>query len=91
MSDLFKKINWELLRKQKMNLVEIVHVVEDNKTSSGESRILAKQIDSDVLQGIVNFIDAIQDYAVDSVGIPSKEVFALEDDQDREDNAPSSL
>lgn len=56
MFEKFNKIDWKLLRKQKLHLVKIL---EDKKLTP--SRL-------ESLEGILNLIDGIQDDAVESFG-----------------------
>ena len=58
------KIDWSLLKKQKKTLLIIKNCHEDITSDQ------TKDID-----GIIHLIDAIQDYAVDSMGISEEEVF----------------
>jgi hypothetical protein len=61
MPDFLKGVNWPLLRRQKLTLVKLA-----GRMGKAES---------DHLEGIIALVDAIQDYAVDEAGIPSKTVF----------------
>ena len=42
----------------------------------------------DVLEGILGLIDAVQDYAVDVLGIPEMHVFDFEEEENREKSTP---
>jgi hypothetical protein len=67
--EFIKKIDWKLLREQKNSLLHIID------TDWNKLEILP-----DSLQGIVNLIDSIQDYAVDTALIADEEeVFDSED------------
>lgn len=57
--NIFHKIDWELLRKQKQWLIA---------QSSEEA------------EGLLNFVDSIQDYAVDNWIVEEKTVFGKEHD-----------
>lgn len=61
--DFFKNIDWELLRRQKISLdsVSVFH---------SDSEIIYNN-----LQGILELIDALQDYAVDVLGVDENKVF----------------
>ena len=61
--DFFKNIDWELLRRQKISLdsVSVFH---------SDSEIIFNN-----LQGILELIDALQDYAVDVLGVDENKVF----------------
>jgi hypothetical protein len=65
MPEFMKNIDWELLKKQKMSLLEIQ-----------EMTCFTKE-DQENMTGIVNLLDALQDYAVDVVGLSEKQVFNL--------------
>ena len=57
------KINWALLRRQKRALLNLSSKL--NRTEQTD------------IQGIINMIDVIQDYAVDNMGISERIVFGL--------------
>ena len=65
MSEAIKNINWELLRKQKQHLLEVLDI--PNSGISPEHK--------DSLQGILHLLDSIQDEAADEHGVPEEEVF----------------
>jgi len=65
MKDLIKNIDFELLKKQKLTLLETIEKAETEKEKSD-------------LHGIICLIDSIQDLAVDKFGIDEKIVFNLE-------------
>ena len=58
-------INWKLLRKQKLTLLKTVSFFES----------LGLYKEAKHLSGIVNLIDGIQDTAVDTGEVTSREVF----------------
>jgi hypothetical protein len=59
-------IDWKLLRDQKQVLIKMIDKTKgDDKTG---------------LSGILTLIDAIQDYAVDTLGVPEKDVFLFIDE-----------
>ena len=60
-----KNIDFKLLKKQKLDLLEIY--LDPQLTDSQYSTI----------EGVVNLIDAIQDYAVDNLGYDEQKVFNL--------------
>jgi len=73
--DIFDNIDWALLKKQKAWLVEFPDT--GNNT------------DSEAVDGLLAFIDGIQEYAVDVLGIPENDVFTSEyDEDDIEGNTP---
>lgn len=57
------RIDWELLKAQKADLVSLTYA-GDLATGYKKS-----------MQGIINVIDSLQDYAVDSMGIDEDVVF----------------
>ena len=60
-----ERIDWDLLRDQKKMLVTMDTYHE------------LSQAEEDAITGITHLIDAIQDYAVDSMGLRNREVFNL--------------
>lgn len=58
-------MDWTLLRKQKRVLADI----------SMNNEVVLKQKHIDTAEGMLNFLDAIMDAAVDDLGYSSKEVF----------------
>lgn len=67
----FINVDWELLSDQKLWLM--CFEPEDH-TECDDPDLLA---DAEKAQGLINFIDAMQDYAVDVCGIPECEVMRL--------------
>ncbi len=70
MDEFVDKIDFPLLEKQKNTLLEL----------SIYGSLTMKEIDA--LEGIINFVDAFQDYAVDVMGKPENEVFNFSTDDD---------
>jgi hypothetical protein len=66
-------INWSLLKQQKSDLIHTIVDLEAEQSENMQSRI-------DSLNGILYMIDAIQDYAVDVIGIDENLVFKLSDE-----------
>lgn len=66
--EFIKKMDWKLLRKQKLSLLSAIEHAE----STGNNEYC------DDLNGILNMIDALQDYAVDELGIDEAEWDDLE-------------
>lgn len=69
--EFIKKIDWSELRKQKSTLIGLMNTcttVEEAQT----------------LEGLLSFIDATQDYAVDVMGMSSHDVFDFEQEDVRE-------
>lgn len=63
MGEFIRNINWELLKKQKETLLKL-----------REDKIL-NESDRDDLEGVVNLIDGVQDWAVDDQGVAEELVF----------------
>jgi hypothetical protein len=58
-----RKINWKLLVEQKQTLLSMSTDLTDNS------------MEQDHINGIIGFIDYIQDYAVDALGVPEDVIF----------------
>jgi hypothetical protein len=71
--ELINGIDWELLKKQKKTLLNVI----DSKFNS--EPMLKKSVIED-LTGILNLVDSIQDYAVDVMGVDEKTVFDLHEE-----------
>ena len=67
------KMDWELLKKQKQDLMKAMTIVVCNDAPN--SIIL------DSLEGILNLIDAMQDFAVDAMGVDEDIVFDLDKEE----------
>jgi len=71
------KIDWELLKEQKIDIVYITDDIKESirNVSEGDIRtvIYNKWIDS--LNGIIELIDALQDYAVDELEMGEDIIF----------------
>ena len=68
--EFIQKIDWKLLREQKHTLLSYI------KYSYYTSEPISKK--DEHLQGLVHLIDALQDFAVDELGIPEEDVFKLD-------------
>ena len=77
-------IDWSELRNQKRTLIVVINKLEEG-FSTGDVLGNRNSIISD-LQGILNLIDSLQDYAVDVMGIQAIHIydFELEDERDAE-------
>lgn len=71
-------IDWTALRTQKTSLLATIEFLEKNKVP---------QLPED-LDGILHLIDALQDYAVDEMGVPAIHVFDFEQEENRESGKP---
>lgn len=63
--ELFSKTDWVLLRQQKETLVKLQMSMKEE----------GEYCDSEMIEGLLSFIDHIQDHAVDTLGIPESVVF----------------
>ena len=77
--EFIKKIDWDLLREQKSNIFFIINDIEENAQydSEDEEEIGTYQEWIDSLNGIIELINTIQDYAVDEMGMTDEEIFNL--------------
>lgn len=66
----FDSVDWPLLKQQKLHLLDVLE----------QPTLTAEQ--TDALEGILTLIDAAQDVAVDVLGVPERDVFHLDEDQD---------
>jgi hypothetical protein len=76
--EFFKGIDWSELRNQKRTLLETIEWLNNFPANP-----ISKQLD-----GIVHLIDALQDYAVDELGINENSIFDFEDEEKREKETP---
>jgi hypothetical protein len=67
--EFLQKIDWKLLKEQKLKLVYLMN--------HAGCTIELQDDDSIAIEGIVELIDAIQDYATDVMGLSEKKVFNL--------------
>jgi hypothetical protein len=79
--DILKKIDWTTLRTQKTALLQAIE-----KALSMKNEELVNNLD-----GILALIDALQDYAVDVIGVPEMLVFDFEKEENREFNESTGL
>jgi len=77
--ELIKNIDWSELRNQKRTLLGVIDKHYNNIASES-----LNDSAKDDLEGLVNLIDSLQDYAVDQLGIDSIHVFDF-DDEDPKD------
>ena len=69
MEEYLKKINFKLLKEQKTTLIKLQAKIEKDKKFT--------QKECDTLEGMINFIDSIQDIAVDEYGHKETKVFKI--------------
>jgi len=69
-----KKIDWKELRQQKSLLVSMAAKLRDEDSERVKSARKNEE-EVDALDGLINFIDSIQDDAVDKSGLAEKTVF----------------
>ena len=70
--EFIQKIDWKLLRKQKLTLLETIDDMEKRNSEYYKDSI-------EDLTGILHLIDSLQDYAVDEMGIDETEWDNLEE------------
>ena len=80
--ELIKNIDWSELRNQKRTLLENIDFIE-NSGIEFENRDI-NEIAED-LTGILHLLDALQDYAVDELGLDSTSVYDFEMEENRND------
>lgn len=64
---LITRIDWKLLSQQKQTLIDIIE-------EKGNAFTIEAENQKSDLEGILNMIDAIQDHAIDDLGIPESDV-----------------
>ena len=75
--EILQKIDWTDLRAQKTTLLAVIGYAEKS---------LPLLVDD--LNGILNLIDSLQDFAVDEMGVPEMLVFDFEEEENREASTP---
>lgn len=75
-----KRIDFTELRNQKTTLLKRMDILETDGDHEDEVNDL---------DGILNLIDALQDYAVDVLGVPEMLVFDFEKEEEREKSTPA--
>lgn len=73
--DFRMRVNFPLLRKQKLVLLELLNAAGQKDSQVG--RRLARIANVKSLEGIVHMLDAIQDQAVDRHGLKEHAVFGF--------------
>jgi len=68
--EFIQRIDWKLLREQKATLLGIQKF----------ANVYTKEVNA--LEGIINLIDNIQDFACDEMGLSDKEVFNLNENEE---------
>jgi len=74
------KIDFTTLRGQKRTLLDVINKLEEG---------CKDQLEIDDLTGILHLIDAIQDYAVDELGVNEMHVYDFELEEEREQSSPN--
>ena len=80
---LISRIDFSTLRTQKKTLIDIIDQYELNKNVMVSK--LLKESEASDLNGILNLIDSIQDFACDVMGMNPIDVFDFEVEESRED------
>jgi len=85
-----KRIDWTDLRGQKTVLIKLADAIRNTlpQPNTDMVAILVPKDTEDVLEGILSLIDALQDYAVDELGVPEMHVFDFELEEERELKEP---
>jgi hypothetical protein len=88
--EFLKKIDFTTLRGQKGVLIKLADVIRDTKPQPNSDMvvILVPKDTEDVLEGILGLIDAVQDYAVEEMGIPEMHVYDFDLEEQREGSTP---
>jgi len=83
-------IDWSELRNQKATLLAVIDgmMTDVSNDKDCNAQITAERDD---LQGILNLIDSLQDYAVDEMGIQAIHVLDFEAEEKREAETPEEL
>lgn len=81
-----EKIDWSELRNQKTALIN--HIAVLRKDQSEVNQIDVKNELADHLEGILALIDAVQDYAVDEMGMNPVDIYDFELEEEREKETP---
>ena len=84
--DFIKRIDFTTLRNQKATLLLVIGNMVCDNSNPETNKIIASERDD--LDGILHLIDALQDYAVDVVGIPDMHVYDFEKEEERDASTP---
>ena len=84
--EFIKKIDFTTLRNQKGTLIAVIGNMQTDGTNDITNKMIASERDD--LDGILNLIDALQDYAVDELGVPEMHVFDFELEEERDASSP---
>jgi hypothetical protein len=68
--EFLQKTDWTLLKEQKKHLLDVINIDEVNPEQK------------EALEGLLNYIDSIQDYMVDEIGLDENLVFDLHDEEE---------
>lgn len=88
--EFLKRTDWTTLRGQKAVLIKLADTIRDTNPQPVKFKgsemvaILIPKETEDVIEGILGFIDAAQDYAVDELGVPEMLVYDFEQEENRE-------
>jgi hypothetical protein len=86
---LIKDIDWSELRNQKQTLIKVITELE---IGFNEGKVVGDKTETiDDLNGILALIDAVQDYAVDNLGISEMNVLDFELEEQRDAETPEEL
>lgn len=79
---LIKNIDWSELRTQKTTLLEIAREYREDYPETATT--VKERLDN--IEGLINLIDNIQDYAVDKLGVNEIHVYNFDEEEKRIDN-----
>ncbi len=88
--DWIKRIDFTTLRGQKLVLIKMADTIRDTppqpyiKDGVEMTVIMMPKDTEEVIEGILGVLDALQDYAVDELGVPEMLVFDFEEEENRE-------
>lgn len=70
-----KKINLELLKKQKLDLLRVIEVMPPSSKVPDSEQLINS------INGVIVLIDCLQDHCVDDLGMLDSEVFYFEGEE----------
>jgi hypothetical protein len=79
LSEIINSMDWKLLREQKLHILGLLERAQSDYIHATDEPILLPE-EKEALDGVLNLLDAIQDCAVDEVGLPSDVIFGKSED-----------
>lgn len=80
---IIENIDWSELRNQKRTLIEAINYIDEVDIEFDERTDTQEIVNN--LTGILHLLDAIQDYAVDVMGLSPIHIYDFEDEENRDD------